>query len=79
MSLPKMSVEDRQRVEVATLKITNVRLQLELLKVSVDKATSELQSFTKEMGDLRDELNKKYEVDFERVRIMPDGQLVEAK
>ena len=79
MSLPKLLAEDKNRVELLNLKVANVRLQMELLKNSADRATAELQGYQQEMLTLRDELSTKYGVDFDKVRILPDGQLVEAK
>ena len=69
---------DRLKIENLYLKVENYRLQGERLQQDIVTCVQMRQKAQQEMQALQQELSKKYDCDFMKAKILPDGTIVPA-
>jgi len=72
----KITLEDRQSVELLYVKIENLKLQQRILQGDLVKSSEMIQGLQKELMSKSEEFQKKYGVVLGRDQIAADGTIV---
>ncbi len=73
---PRLSAEERLKIENLHLKVQNLLLQQQQMQADIQKSVEMRLGFQQEMADLQKELGDRYGVDMTKVRILPDGTIL---
>lgn len=73
----KLTPEERLQVENLYLKVENLVLQQQRMQEDVQRSVKMRLEFQQQMTDLQNQLAEKYGCDMSKVKILPDGTIVQ--
>ena len=74
----KLTVEERLEIENIYLKVENLVLQSERLRADIQKSVEMRTEQQNKMRELQARLSTKYGCDMTKVKILPDGTILES-
>jgi hypothetical protein len=74
---PRMTTEDRLRLENTSLQMENTQLQLQVMQADIQKALARRNELVVKMGKMRDEYQNRYGVDVTCISVSDDGTITQ--